>query len=166
MARDDWTVLVTDRAREYEVRCELQRFDDFHLYIPQSRRPWRVPGGGERVKLCPVFGRVLLLPESEASSPILRDIGLIKTVSLRIPPAVISQFLLREALREFDHERPQRPAHQRRQARVDREITNWLPRRHFGAMPGESDGAIERFVGRLAAIAGRAAPAVALHGGA
>jgi hypothetical protein len=163
MSRSDFRACVVASTRDvYVIRSELCRLD-FHPYIVQSWRPWRIPDDSERTKLCPVFNKVLLLPECEASSPILRDIGLIEVLSLRIPPAVISQFLLREVQRGFDH--AGRSTHERQQARADRKVTLRLPHQQFTRVPSEPDVVIERFIGRLSAAAPRTATA-AVHVGA
>jgi hypothetical protein len=148
MARTDWVALVTEPANEYRIRVQLERFD-LHPYLPQCRQRWRCPGGGDRVKLRPLFPRVVLLPWPEANSLVLRNIARIQVLSLRIPGAIVSAILLREAAREFDHEGSARPG---RQANADREIAHWFPREFAGGVSCDPD-AVQQFVDQLACAA-------------
>jgi hypothetical protein len=157
MARTDWVALITEPASEYHVRIQLERFD-LHPYIPQCRQRWRLPGGGDLLKLRPLLPRIVLLPCPEANSPALHNIAHLQILPLRIPGAIVSAILLREAQREFDHERP---ARQCRQASAHREAAQWFSRGFAGAVPCDPD-AIQQFVSRLA----YAAQSAGVHAGA
>jgi hypothetical protein len=71
MARNDWAALVTEAAREYQTRTELERLG-LTPYLPQCRRQIRVAHSQFVMRYYPLFPRYILIPYGQTASPSLR----------------------------------------------------------------------------------------------
>lgn len=82
MARNDWAALVTQAAREYSARTELERLG-LTPYLPQCRRQMRVAPRDFVMRCYPLFPRYILIPYNQTTSPSLRLVrGLARTEAM------------------------------------------------------------------------------------